>query len=114
LINTEPAGGPRPLPGTAAGSLGVRVALVGEEVVLVGGAAARSELPAGALSAPDAGAPVEVEVNDAVAGLGESVDAVAVAPLLEPGPAAVTVGAAERPETSSAPAPAWVTAGALV
>jgi hypothetical protein len=115
LISTEPAGGPRPLPGVAAGSVGASVALAGEVVVSVGGGAARSELLDDAVSAPEAGAPVELELSVAVAGLGESDDAVTVAPPVEPEPAAVTVGAAaDRPDTLSEPAPACVTEDVLV
>lgn len=88
---------------------------MGEVVVLVGGGAARSEVPVGALSAPEACAPVELEVSVALAGLGESDEAVAVEPVVEPDPAAVTVGAAaDRPETLSASAPVSVTEEVLV
>ncbi len=99
VISTEPAGGPRPLPGTAAGSVGASVALASEVVASLGGGVARSELLSGVVLTVSLEEPVAPAVAVVPATLGESVDpAVKLAPAVEPWIGAATCGAeVERP-----------------
>ena len=106
VISTLPAGGPRPAPGTAAGSVGASAALVNEVVASVGGGVARSELLSGVLLTLSPVEPVAPAVTVAPATLGESVEpAVKLAPAVDPWTGAATCGAeVDRPLTDSEPA----------
>jgi hypothetical protein len=116
LISIAPAGGPRPLPGTAAGSGGEGSILVSVVAPSDGGGAIAAEVVVAGESRPgrEVPAPEVPGIMAATLGEGSVPDTITVAPALI-AEAGVVVGAAEEPPVptvSELPVPAvdWATA----